>query len=659
MTHPPSIQRFFSEINPASDPFDLLGVDPHQLTDDSINHALRRRLDRLTLHPLSTGPEAEQVRLALHVAAAQLLDPVVRAELLQDLRFTRPTQPAVESTPPRTPFEEEAVRAIVSARGWNAQSKGRIAHAALRHRVNARDAAAIVSRLANPPLAPLSQANAAPLVPPPASRADRHSRRNLRRWAAFLVTLLLVASTIILAERLASIQQGFLAALPTAETKDQSAATESTPGAPSIAIPTALAPTTTGAAPNAVITPSRRPGPSIVPTPEREPAPLPEPVRDWIAQAERLLASPRAETDAPEARLARTVQLARLNFAARLLWKSDADASEHALQSAQSPPTISTSPPTLDPSHDPAALTSPGVEPDGALALELLSLRRQPGQGFDAFKNRRFTHVSLGPVDCDIAAETALIGSPQDLRLIARRIVTDQSDNPAMIHAVLEALPRASRQSTVSSLLAEITSRTLPEIDGPAWPTRARAALVERLAELLAPGVLPDVDALAEMLADAYEGLDAASPSGAPGAARHVRESNNTDQRTTPTGNSRAAEAAAESLWHATLSEAAPYRALRAAATQLDTIVRDREVRLSLAQGPIQRFLATQSAIVELLALIVEQEQPSAAADAVNSQSKNERRSATHIFNQLEINERAITQLWTLRLAGASRERMP
>jgi hypothetical protein len=394
-------------------------------------------------------------------------------------------------------------------------------------------------------------------------------------------------------------------------------------------------------------------------------APLAEPVLNLLAQAETLLAEPPDRDVAPSISLAKAVQLARVNLAARRLWRGEQAAAERALHDARRPPNAPSSPMLLEPYRDPAALTAPGVDPDGTLALELWALRRQPGHGIDAFKNRRFTHLNLGPVDCDAAAETALFGSPQDLRLVARRIVTDQKENPAMVNALLESLPRASRQSPLSALIVEVSERALPEIDDPAWPVRARGALVERLAELLAPGVRPGVDALAEMLAAAYEGRDADSVSESlsdsivPGPMRIAPDPSNPAPPPAlpgpiPSGDSRGAEAAAESLRLSWIAEGATYRALRSVAQRLDSLRLDHAARLGLARGPIQRFLAIQSSILDLMGIVIEQEQPSAGAAMILDEARAARRSATDIFAQIEANERAIARLWIVRFTGES-----
>lgn len=96
-------------------PFALLGVTPDTFEDRDVLLALRARLDQTLAHPQSRTPEADEVRLALHAAAAQLLDPRARENAMRDWGHTarpRPqgiTQaPQSPPTPDPQPFQPQA-----------------------------------------------------------------------------------------------------------------------------------------------------------------------------------------------------------------------------------------------------------------------------------------------------------------------------------------------------------------------------------------------------------------------------------------------------------------------------------------------------------------------------------------------------------------------
>lgn len=76
------ILKFLGERALLGGPFGLLEVST-SASSATVEAALQRQLDRVAAHPHADSPEADDVILALHTAAAQLLDPVVRAELVR------------------------------------------------------------------------------------------------------------------------------------------------------------------------------------------------------------------------------------------------------------------------------------------------------------------------------------------------------------------------------------------------------------------------------------------------------------------------------------------------------------------------------------------------------------------------------------------------
>ncbi len=72
----------FLDVAPEADALDLLGLLPEVCTPAQIESALQRHLDIVAAHPECDTPEADEVRLALHAAAAQLLDHGVRRQII-------------------------------------------------------------------------------------------------------------------------------------------------------------------------------------------------------------------------------------------------------------------------------------------------------------------------------------------------------------------------------------------------------------------------------------------------------------------------------------------------------------------------------------------------------------------------------------------------
>ena len=89
---PRPIARFLGEQEAGGGPFAVLGLNPAACTDALVLSALDRQIERIDHHPECDTPEADEVRLALHAAAAQLLDPVVRRHLVA--KWTGQSAPA-------------------------------------------------------------------------------------------------------------------------------------------------------------------------------------------------------------------------------------------------------------------------------------------------------------------------------------------------------------------------------------------------------------------------------------------------------------------------------------------------------------------------------------------------------------------------------------
>lgn len=126
----------------AGGPFALLGLDHDTRDPAAIRQAAHRALARIDAHPLRRTPQAEEVRLAVHAAAAQLADPALHAELRRHWPAGTPEPRAVRPIRLHAVSPDLAARArmIVGASGgWNGRAKKRLAHLARLHRVRADD----------------------------------------------------------------------------------------------------------------------------------------------------------------------------------------------------------------------------------------------------------------------------------------------------------------------------------------------------------------------------------------------------------------------------------------------------------------------------------------------------------------------------------------
>jgi hypothetical protein len=99
------VARFLGMQAPPSGPHELLGLDsdPAAWTAREVSDALLNRLQRIDEHPQARTPEADELRVALHVAAAQLKDPRVRSRIAEAGAGTDDSMPEV-ATPMTDPL---------------------------------------------------------------------------------------------------------------------------------------------------------------------------------------------------------------------------------------------------------------------------------------------------------------------------------------------------------------------------------------------------------------------------------------------------------------------------------------------------------------------------------------------------------------------------
>jgi hypothetical protein len=185
-----------------------------------------------------------------------------------------------------------------------------------------------------------------------------------------------------------------------------------------------------------------------------------------------------------------------------------------------------------------------------------------------------------------------------------------------------------------------MTGRVLPEVRSETWAIDARLALASHALALWGPSDDP-IGGRTEALAESYDRrreLQARLPA----AARSAE----------PEEAARALSEAWLGLAEASRSQAHPEWG------SLDDLQRRRALRLQLAEGPLQRFVAEQLLVLELIGFVTAAEQPALAARAgrLVSESAAERSRMRHVLAQAVAVERAIGSLWQLRLGLAGQE---
>jgi len=139
----PLLAEFLGADAGRGGPFALLGL-PHEIRDDmQIATAVRRRLIQLDRHPRHLTPDADEVRLAVHAAAAQVTNLALRSALVEHWPPGAPShmpsawRRKMDSVSPK--LARQAAMIVGASGGWNDRAKKRLAFIARSHRVSALD----------------------------------------------------------------------------------------------------------------------------------------------------------------------------------------------------------------------------------------------------------------------------------------------------------------------------------------------------------------------------------------------------------------------------------------------------------------------------------------------------------------------------------------
>jgi hypothetical protein len=107
------------------DPLSLLGLSAEKVSEAGIIASLQRQLTRIAASPDALTPEADEVRLALHAAAARLLDPNTRRQIMS--QGGAPATTLDQSNPAELPIEAAMLMTMGAHGGWNKQSMHKVA----------------------------------------------------------------------------------------------------------------------------------------------------------------------------------------------------------------------------------------------------------------------------------------------------------------------------------------------------------------------------------------------------------------------------------------------------------------------------------------------------------------------------------------------------
>ncbi|MCB9839155.1 MAG: hypothetical protein H6813_07450 [Phycisphaeraceae bacterium] len=348
----------------------------------------------------------------------------------------------------------------------------------------------------------------------------------------------------------------------------------------------------------------------------------------WNDAARRAITGSRSPSADLVGSLVRAAELSRLSEAAARRWRRENTAAGLILHDP-----FGAIERAAQPSGAESSLENAGGRRDGAWALEFLSVSNSSEQKFASISRLELWGGSIGPIDGDVLARAALLGSPLEVRTAAQRTVRKRADEPAVVNGLLESIDAGPRNDSTRALIESVTGQSLPSPRNAAWPRAARLALTERLLEMLAGrSGLSAVDRVSGALASSYRGRAG-------------------DDAVTSGQNAATPEGSARALWNTWREEAGRLVGTPRAGRTLEMIDRRRGGRTALASGPEQRFAAEQASIAEAMGYVIASERPSRApeVEGVMRRLASDRRRADSVFGQIESTERAMLTLWMIR----------
>jgi transposase-like protein len=242
-------------------------------------------------------------------------------------------------------------------------------------------------------------------------------------------------------------------------------------------------------------------------------------------------------------------------------------------------------------------------------------------------------------VEAKVLVEECCRGAPERVAQEAQGAVRRMASEPSIVCALLDFAPFIPQTANNSDTIKLVTGgASIPSIRDQSWRVAVRRALVERLLELLA-GDSPTAiaDAIGEALAESY--------------SRRIRS-----EQVTPSKTPLTAEQASERLLAQNIQDAKVLIPSGREPISVSTIIANKGARERLASGRVQLFAAHQTTMCELLAYMTANERPT-ESDRVMSvleTFKAERQKSTHVLSQLHAAERAMLELWMIRLNVAT-----
>ena len=288
---------------------------------------------------------------------------------------------------------------------------------------------------------------------------------------------------------------------------------------------------------------------------------------------------------------------------------------------------------------------------DGDFATAFQQTAKNTEQRLDLLRALRANGGSdLGPIDAEFFVQVVYRNSVQEIRSTAQAILLQQfASGPAIAMEMLDQFAEAPVNETTSETIQGFTGQQLPPVRSASWAVKARLALVQRVMSLR-PETNIALDELTVALTDSY--------------FRRLMLMRKDQVSSAPPHTPQEAAALLVQAWMERAATAPPVSPrppypprpplppISPVPDDYPGLQRRHMMRLRLAEGPIQNFVAQQLAILDLLTYITVAEQPAVhdAALEVLRKSSETRSRLPGVLEQAVEAELALARLWKLRI---------
>jgi hypothetical protein len=255
---------------------------------------------------------------------------------------------------------------------------------------------------------------------------------------------------------------------------------------------------------------------------------------------------------------------------------------------------------------------------------------------------RNTAGTDLGPLDADTLVAEALRGGAGEVGSTARGVIVEQFQaGPQVAQELLDQFTDLRGNEFLADFIERLTGELLPPSTAAGWAPEARLALA-RHALRLRPSRGVALDQATVSIREAY--------------SRHLRGLR--PGASLPPPASEEAEDLASAVRLRWLEYAATLMVALPVPDSLAGLERMHRTRLRLAEGPIQRFVAEQVGVLELLAYVTVAEQPvlGPAVRQVVGDALAARRDLPGVLAQALSAEQAMSRVWSMRMVGSRRE---